>query len=214
MLPKNPLPPLRLQGIQDIFKPVGYEVVLLEKYTEKEELLAAVADVDAIIIRSDKVDAEVIEAGKNLKIVVRAGAGYDNVDLEAATAHNVVVMNAPGQNSNAVAELVIGLLIYASRNMFNGTAGTELMGKKIGLLAFGAVAQNVAALPKAWAWKFRVIAPPAARRKSKMPVSLPMKRSTTSLPTIRLSASTCPQRPKRAAASATTCSWPCLKMVS
>ena len=206
---EKPFAPVAVQGIQDIFKPVGYDVVLLEKYTEKEELLAAVADVDAIIIRSDKVDAEVIEAGKNLKIVVRAGAGYDNVDLEAATAHNVVVMNTPGQNSNAVAELVIGLLIYASRNMFNGTAGTELMGKKIGLLAFGAVAQNVARIAQGMGTR-----PPAARRKSKMPVSLPMKRSTTSLPTTRLSASTCPQRPKRAAASATTCSWPCLKMVS
>lgn len=164
---EKPFAPVAVQGIQDIFKPVGYEVVLLEKYTEKEELLAAVADVDAIIIRSDKVDAEVIEAGKNLKIVVRAGAGYDNVDLEAATAHNVVVMNTPGQNSNAVAELVIGLLIYASRNMFNGTAGTELMGKKIGLLAFGAVAQNVARIAQGMGMEISAYSPTGRPQKIK-----------------------------------------------
>lgn len=141
---EKPFAPVAVKGIQDILTEVGYEVALLEKYTEKADLLQAVADVNALIIRSDKVDAEVIEAAPQLKIVVRAGAGYDNVDLEAATAHQVVVMNTPGQNSNAVAELVVGLLLYAIRNQFNGTAGTELKDKRIGLMAFGAVAQNLA----------------------------------------------------------------------
>lgn len=141
---EKPFAPVAVKGIQDILTEVGYEVALLEKYTEKADLLQAVADANALIIRSDKVDAEVIEAAPQLKIVVRAGAGYDNVDLETATAHQVVVMNTPGQNSNAVAELVVGLLLYAIRNQFNGTAGTELKGKRIGLMAFGAVAQNLA----------------------------------------------------------------------
>lgn len=126
----------------------GHELVLLEKYTDKAQLLAAVADVEALIIRSDKVDAEVFEAAKKLKIVVRAGAGYDNVDLEVATAHNVVVENTPGQNANAVAELVLGLLVYAVRNFYNGKSGTELQGKKLGLLAFGNVGRNVARIAK------------------------------------------------------------------
>ena len=141
---EKPFAPVAVKGIQDILTEAGYEVALLEKYTEKADLLQAVADANALIIRSDKVDAEVIEAAPQLKIVVRAGAGYDNVDLEAATAHQVVVMNTPGQNSNAVAELVVGLLLYAIRNQFNGTAGTDLKGKRIGLMAFGAVAQNLA----------------------------------------------------------------------
>ncbi len=141
---EKPFAPVAVKGIQDILTEAGYEIALLEKYTEKADLLQAVADANALIIRSDKVDAEVIEAAPQLKIVVRAGAGYDNVDLEAATAHQVVVMNTPGQNSNAVAELVVGLLLYAIRNQFNGTAGTELKGKRIGLMAFGAVAQNLA----------------------------------------------------------------------
>lgn len=135
-------------GIKEVIEGTGFELVLLEKYTEKAQLLAAVADVDAIIIRSDKVDAEVLDAAKNLKIVVRAGAGYDNVDLAAATAHNVVVMNTPGQNANAVAELVLGLLVYAVRNFYNGKAGSELMGKKLGILAFGNVGRNVARIAK------------------------------------------------------------------
>lgn len=135
-------------GIKKIVEDAGFELALLEKYTEKSQLLAAVADVDAIIIRSDKIDAEVLDAAKNLKIVVRAGAGYDNVDLQAATAHNVVVMNTPGQNANAVAELVFGLLVYAVRNFFNGKAGTELKGKKLGILAFGNVGRNVARIAK------------------------------------------------------------------
>ena len=121
---------------------------MLEKYTSKQQLLEAVADVDALIIRSDNVDAEVLDAAKNLKIVVRAGAGYDNVDLAAATAHNVVVMNTPGQNSNAVAELALGLMVMAVRNLYNGTSGTELYGKKLGIHAYGNVGRNVARIAK------------------------------------------------------------------
>lgn len=145
---EKPFAATAVSGIKEVIEGAGFELVLLEKYTEKAQLLAAVADVDAIIIRSDKVDAEVLDAAKNLKIVVRAGAGYDNVDLEAATAHNVVVMNTPGQNANAVAELVLGLLVYAVRNFYNGKAGSELMGKKLGILAFGNVGRNVARVAK------------------------------------------------------------------
>ena len=130
-------------------------MALLEKYTEKAQLLDAVKDADAMIIRSDKVDAEVLDAAKQLKIVVRAGAGYDNIDLAAATAHNVVAENTPGQNentpgqnANAVAELVFGLLVFTVRNFYNGKAGTELMGKKLGILAFGNVGRNVARIAK------------------------------------------------------------------
>ncbi|MDO4692482.1 MAG: NAD(P)-dependent oxidoreductase [Porphyromonadaceae bacterium] len=141
---EKPFAPVAVKGITDICKEAGFEVVLLEKYTSKAELLAAVADVNAIIIRSDIIDAEAFDAAKKLKIVVRAGAGYDNVDLAAATAHNVVVMNTPGQNANAVAELVIGMLLFGVRNRFNGTSGSELMGKRLGLLAFGATGRNVA----------------------------------------------------------------------
>lgn len=141
---EKPFAPVAVKGITDICKEAGFEVVLLEKYTSKAELLAAVADVHAIIIRSDIIDAEVFDAAKQLKIVVRAGAGYDNVDLTSATAHNVVVMNTPGQNANAVAELVIGMLLFGVRNRFNGTSGSELMGKRLGLLAFGATGRNVA----------------------------------------------------------------------
>lgn len=145
---EKPFAPVAVKGIKEIFDAAGYECVLLEKYTEKAQLLEAVADVNAIIIRSDKIDTGVMDAAPNLKLVVRAGAGYDNVDLAAATAHDMVVMNTPGQNANAVAELVFGLLIYAVRNRFDGTSGTELMGKKLGLMAFGAVAQNVARIAK------------------------------------------------------------------
>ncbi|MBQ8807178.1 MAG: 3-phosphoglycerate dehydrogenase [Bacteroidaceae bacterium] len=145
---EKPFAPVAVEGIKTEVEAAGYELALLEKYTEKSQLLEAVADADALIIRSDKVDAEVLDAAKQLKIVVRAGAGYDNVDLEAATAHGVVVMNTPGQNANAVAELVMGLLVFAVRNFYNGKAGTELMGKKLGILAFGNVGRNVARIAK------------------------------------------------------------------
>ena len=145
---EKPFAPVAVMGIKDVVEAAGYELALLEKYTEKSQLLEAVADADALIIRSDKVDAEVLDAAKRLKIVVRAGAGYDNINLEAATAHNVVAMNTPGQNANAVAELVMGLLVYAVRNFYNGKAGTELLGKKLGILAFGNVGRNVARIAK------------------------------------------------------------------
>ena len=145
---EKPFSGVAVKGIKEVFDAAGYEVALLEKYTEKTQLLEAVADVDALIIRSDKVDAEVLDAAKQLKIVVRAGAGYDNIDLEAATAHNVVAMNTPGQNANSVAELVFGLLVYAKRNFFNGTSGTELKDKRLGILAFGNVGRNVARIAK------------------------------------------------------------------
>ena len=145
---EKPFAKVAVDGIKEVAAEAGIEVAMLEKYTEKSQLLAAVADADALIIRSDKVDNEVFDAAKNLKIVVRAGAGYDNVDLAAATAHGVVVMNTPGQNSNAVAELVFGLLVYAVRNFYNGKAGTELKGKKLGILAYGNVGRRVAHIAK------------------------------------------------------------------
>lgn len=145
---EKPFAATAVQGIREVIEAAGYELALLEKYTQKSELLEAVSDADALIVRSDKVDAEVLEAAKNLKIVVRAGAGFDNLDLEAATAHNVVAMNTPGQNSNAVAELVMGMLVYAVRNFYNGKSGSELMGKRLGILAFGNVGRNVARIAK------------------------------------------------------------------
>ncbi|MGI6231802.1 MAG: NAD(P)-dependent oxidoreductase [Prevotella sp.] len=145
---EKPFAAAAVEGIRKEIEGAGNELAILEKYTEKAQLLDAVKDVDAMIIRSDKVDAEVLDAAKKLKIVVRAGAGYDNVDLAAATAHNVVVENTPGQNSNAVAELVFGLLVYTVRNFYNGKAGSELKGKRLGILAFGNVGRNVARIAK------------------------------------------------------------------
>lgn len=145
---EKPFAAAAVAGIKEVIEGAGNELVLLEKYTEKAQLLHAIAEVEAVIIRSDKIDAEVLDAAKNLKIVVRAGAGYDNVDLQAATAHNVVVENTPGQNANAVAELVLGMLVFGVRNFYNGKAGTELMGKTIGILAFGNVGRNVARIAK------------------------------------------------------------------
>ena len=141
---EKPFAKVAVDGIREVVEAAGYQLALLEKYTEKAQLLEAVADADALIIRSDIVDAAVLDAAKQLKIVVRAGAGYDNIDLEAATAHHVVAMNTPGQNSNAVAELALGLMVYAVRNFYNGTSGTELKGKKLGIHAFGNVGRNVA----------------------------------------------------------------------
>lgn len=145
---EKPFAKVAIDGIKKELDAAGFQMVLLEKYTEKKQLLDAAADAEAIIIRSDVIDAEVFDAAKKLKIVVRAGAGYDNVDLAAATAHNVCVMNTPGQNANAVAELVFGLLVFAVRNFYNGKSGSELMGKKLGLLAFGNVGRNVARIAK------------------------------------------------------------------
>ena len=145
---EKPFAAAAVEGIRKEIEGAGHELAILEKYTEKAQLLDAVKDVDALIIRSDKATAEVFDAAKNLKIVVRAGAGYDNIDLAAATAHNVVAENTPGQNSNAVAELVLGLLVYGARNFYNGKSGSELMGKKLGILAFGNVGRNVARIAK------------------------------------------------------------------
>ncbi|MBR2866799.1 MAG: 3-phosphoglycerate dehydrogenase [Alistipes sp.] len=146
---EKPFAKSAVEGIESILKEANYEVVRLEKYADKAELLAAVADVDALIIRSDKVTAEVIEAAKQLKIVVRAGAGFDNVDLAAATAKNVVVMNTPGQNSNAVAELALGMMVYMARNQFNPGTGSELQGKTLAIHAYGNVGRLVGLKGKA-----------------------------------------------------------------
>lgn len=140
---QKPFSAAAVAGIKVIVTAAGHEFAALEKYADASELIAAVADVDALIIRSDKVTAEVLDAAKQLKIVVRAGAGYDNVDLAAATAHNVVVMNTPGQNSNAVAELAIAMMIYMCRNQFTPATGSEIQGKKVGIQAFGNVGRLV-----------------------------------------------------------------------
>ena len=145
---EKPFAKVAIDGIKNVIDQAGYELVLLEKYTDKAQLLEAVADANAIIIRSDIVDAEVLAAAKELKIVVRAGAGYDNVDLQAATEAGVCVMNTPGQNANAVAELALGMMVYGVRNLYNGTSGTELMGKKLGIHAYGNVGRNVARIAK------------------------------------------------------------------
>ena len=144
----KPFAAIAVNGIREVVEGAGDELILLEKYGEKAKLLEAVKDVDAVIIRSDVIDADVLEAAKQLKIVVRAGAGYDNVDLAAATAHNVCVMNTPGQNSNAVAELAYGMMVMAVRNFYNGTSGKELKGKKLGIHAYGNVGRNVARIAK------------------------------------------------------------------
>lgn len=145
---EKPFAAAAVDGIKAEVEGAGHQLVLLEKYTEKQQLLDAVADVEAMIVRSDKVTAEVLDAAKALKIVVRAGAGFDNIDIAYAKEKNVVVENTPGQNSNAVAELVFGLLVYAVRNFYNGKSGSELLGKKLGILAFGNVGRNVARIAK------------------------------------------------------------------
>lgn len=142
-----------VKSIRQVVDQSGYELLLLEGYTQKQELLEAVKEAEAIIIRSDIIDAEVIAAAPNVKIVVRAGAGYDNVDLQAATAHNVVVMNTPGQNSNAVAELALGMMVFQARGRFNGKSGTELKDKTLGIHAYGYVGKNIARIAKGFGMK-------------------------------------------------------------
>ena len=144
----KPFAPETLPLIKTICNKAGYEMELIEKYESQDDLIEAVKGANALIIRSDKVTREVIEAAESLEIVVRAGAGYDNVDLEAAAANNVVVMNTPGQNSNAVAELALGMMVYFARNLFNGKPGTELKGKKLGMHAYGHVGKLVANIAK------------------------------------------------------------------
>lgn len=145
---EKPFAPIAVNGIREIIQKAGFELALLENYKDKAELLSAVKDAHAVIIRSDLITQEVMEAAPNLKIVVRAGAGYDNVDLAAATKHGVVVMNTPGQNSNAVAELAIGMMLLKARNDYNGKAGTELKGKNIGIHAYGNVGRLVGHIAK------------------------------------------------------------------
>lgn len=156
---EKPFAPVAVEGIRKVVEEAGHQLARLEKYGSRQELLDAVKDADALIIRSDKVDAEVLDAAPALKIVVRAGAGYDNVDLAAATAHNVCVENTPGQNSNAVAELVFGMTVMAVRNMYNGTSGTELKDKKLGIHAFGQVGRNVARIAKGFGMEVSALDP-------------------------------------------------------
>ena len=145
---EKPFAPAAVKNITSELEGAGHEVLLLEKYTNKAQLLEAVKDVDAMIVRSDKITPDVLDAANQLKIIVRAGAGYDSIDTKYAKEKNVVVENTPGQNSNAVAELVFGMLVYAIRNFYNGKSGTELKGKKLGILAFGNVGRNVARIAK------------------------------------------------------------------
>jgi D-3-phosphoglycerate dehydrogenase len=144
----KPFAKVAVNGIGEIIKKAGFELKLLEKYTTKEQLLEAVKDVDAVIVRSDIIDEEVIRAAGKLKIAVRAGAGYDNIDLKAASAKGVVVMNTPGQNANAVAELAFGSMIFLNRNFFNGSSGVELRGKTLGIHAYGHIGRIVAGIAK------------------------------------------------------------------
>jgi D-3-phosphoglycerate dehydrogenase / 2-oxoglutarate reductase len=156
---QKPFAAAAVAGIREIVESAGYELALLEKYAEQSELVSAVADADALIVRSDKVTAEVVEAAKKLKIVVRAGAGYDNLDLAACTAHGVVAMNTPGQNSNAVAELAIALMIYMARTQFTPATGSEIQGKTLGIQAFGNVGRLVGAKAKALGMNVKAIDP-------------------------------------------------------
>lgn len=156
---EKPFAPVAVEGMKKVFEEGGLEVVMLEKYTDKADLLKAVADVDAMVVRSDKVTPEVVDASKNLKIIVRAGAGYDNIDLEETKKRGIVVENTPGQNSNAVAELVFGMAVLMARNNYNGKAGTELKGKRLGIHAFGQVGRNVARIAKGFGMEVSALDP-------------------------------------------------------
>ncbi len=145
---EKPFAPAAVEQIKKVLDQAGYEFDLLEKYTDVDELKKAVSDAHALIVRSDKVTKEIIDAANKLKVVVRAGAGYDNLDLDACTKKGIIAMNTPGQNSNAVAELAFGMMLYHARNGFNGTAGTELRGKKLGIHAFGNVGKFIAEIAK------------------------------------------------------------------
>ncbi|MEI6900168.1 MAG: NAD(P)-dependent oxidoreductase [Bacteroidota bacterium] len=149
----KPFASVAVKGIREVVEDAGFQLVLLEGYTSQEEYIAAVEDVDAVIVRSDKTDKAVIDAGNNLKIIVRAGAGYDNIDLAASTDKGICVMNTPGQNSNAVAELALGMMVFGARNFFNGKSGSELLGKSLGIHAYGYVGKNVARIAKGFGMK-------------------------------------------------------------
>lgn len=156
---QKPFAAVAVAGIREIVEGAGYELALLEKYADQAELVSAVADADALIVRSDKVTAEVIQAARQLKIVVRAGAGYDNLDLEACTKAGVVAMNTPGQNANAVAELAIAMMIFMARNQFTPASGSEIQGRTIGIQAYGNVGRLVGAKAKALGMKVKAIDP-------------------------------------------------------
>ncbi|HKJ42894.1 MAG TPA: NAD(P)-dependent oxidoreductase [Sunxiuqinia sp.] len=153
---EKPFASAAVAQMSEIFEKAGYEVHLLESYTSKTELLKAVADSQALIIRSDRVDQEVIEAATQLKIIVRAGAGYDNVDTNFAKEKGICVMNTPGQNSNAVAELAIGLALFGIREFFNGKPGGELRGRTLGLHGYGYVARNVHRIARGFGMQVKV----------------------------------------------------------
>lgn len=155
----KPFAPAAVSEIKAVVDNAGYEFALIEKYENQGDFVNAVSDADAVIIRSDKATKEVIDAGSNLKIIVRAGAGYDNVDLEAATEKGVVVMNTPGQNSNAVAELALAMMVYAARGLFNGKPGTELKGKTLGIHAYGNVGRLVANIAKGFGMEINAFDP-------------------------------------------------------
>jgi len=155
---EKPFAAVAVSGIKEVVESAGHELVVIEKGT-RADFVAAVADVAGLIVRSDKVDKEIFDAAKQLKVVVRAGAGYDNIDLAEATAHGVCVMNTPGQNSNAVAELVFGMLVTLIRNRYNGTSGTELLGKTLGIHAYGAVGRCVARIAKGFGMKISALDP-------------------------------------------------------
>ena len=156
---QKPFAAAAVNAIREILEKAGHQVALLEKYPDTEDLIRNISDVDAMIIRSDKVTAAVLDAAPALKLVVRAGAGYDNVDLEAASAHKVVVMNTPGQNSNAVAELAIAMMIFMARNQFTPATGTEIMGKTLGIQAFGNVGRLVGSKASALGMKVKAVDP-------------------------------------------------------
>jgi len=155
----KPFAKVAVEGIRKVVLEAGYELAILEKYTDKKKLLNSIEDSDAVIIRSDIIDAAVFNAAKKLKVVVRAGAGYDNVDLNAATEKGVCVMNTPGQNSNAVAELALGMMVFGIRNQFNGTSGSELTGKKLGILPMEMSGGMLPGLPKVLVWKYMLMMP-------------------------------------------------------
>lgn len=156
---EKPFAPKAVEAMRKVIEDSGNTLTLLEKYPDRAALLGAVADADALIVRSDKIGADVMAAAPHLRIIVRAGAGYDNIDLAAATARGIVVENTPGQNSRAVAELVVGMAIMAARNNYDGTTGSEISGKRVGLQAFGQVSRNVAAVLGGFGVKVSAIDP-------------------------------------------------------
>jgi len=172
---EKPFAPAAVTQIKEVLDKAGYELVLLEKYTDNADFIKAVENVDALIVRSDKVTKEIVDAAKNLKIVVRAGAGYDNLDLEACTAKNVVAMNTPGQNSNAVAELAFGMAVMIARGNYSGKAGTELRGKKIGIHAYGNVGRYVGKIAKGFGMEIYAFDPFADEEMIKKDGVTPLK---------------------------------------